>query len=106
MRSLKAGNHGFRRFRNTFLRDYTPCPDGLQKFWLGHAGETMTDLYDKVKENVQSRLDWADKCGIGFDLPEFGLLVVPKLPDVPKSEDMKKPLRRFNLLRPGERPEA
>ena len=49
----------------------------------------MTDLYDKVKENVQFRLDW-EKCGIGFDLPEFGLLVVPKLPNVPKSEDMKK----------------
>ena len=31
----KAGNHAFRRFRNTFVRNYTPCPDGLQKFRLG-----------------------------------------------------------------------
>jgi len=31
----KAGNHAFRRFRNTYLRNYTPCPDGLQKYWMG-----------------------------------------------------------------------
>ncbi len=84
----KAGNHAFRRFRNTFLRNYTPCPDGLQKFWLGHAGETMTDLYDKVKEDLQFRLDWAEKCGIGFDLPEFGLSIVPKVPNVPRTDDI------------------
>ncbi len=39
------------------MRNYTPCPDGLQKFRLGHAGETMTDLYDKVKEDLQFRLE-------------------------------------------------
>jgi integrase len=86
----KAGNHAFRRFRNTYLRNYTPCPDGLQKFWLGHAGETMTDLYDKVKEDLQFRLEWAEKCGIGFDLPEFGLSTVPNVPNVPKNRDIEK----------------
>jgi hypothetical protein len=80
-------NHAFRRFRNTFLRNYTPCPDGLQKFWLGHAGETMTILYDKVKEVLQFRLEWAEKCGVGFELAEFGLSVVPK---VPNNEDRKE----------------
>jgi integrase len=83
----KAGNHAFRRFRNTFLRNYTPCPDGLQKFWLGHAGETMTDLYDKVKEDLQFRLEWAEKCGIGFELSGLGLSVVP---NVPRFEDNEK----------------
>jgi hypothetical protein len=86
----KAGNHAFRRFRITFLRNYTSCPDGLQKFWLGHAGETMTDLYDKVKEDKQFRLEWAEKCGIGSELPEFGLSIVPKVPNVPKSEGMEE----------------
>lgn len=85
----KAGNHAFRRFRNTFLRNCTPCPDGLQKFWLGHAGETMTDLYDKVKEDLRLRLEWAEKCGIGFELPEFGLLIVPRVPNVPRKEGIK-----------------
>jgi len=68
----KAGHHAFRRFRNTYLRNYTPCPDGLQKYWMGHAGETMTDLYDKVREDLQFRLEWVEKCGIGFELPDLG----------------------------------
>lgn len=83
----KAGHHAFRRFRNTFLRNYTPCPDGLLKFWLGHAGETMSDLYDKVKDDRQFRLEWSERCGVGFDLPDVGLSIVPKVPDVPKPED-------------------
>ena len=86
----KAGNHVFRRFRNTYLRNYTSCPDGLQKFWLGHAVETMTDLYDKVKEDLQFRLEWAATCEIGFDLPEFGLSIVPNVPNVPRNEDIEK----------------
>ncbi len=48
----KAGNHAFRRFRNAYLRNRTACPEGLYKYWLGHAGETMSDLYDKIKEDV------------------------------------------------------
>ena len=57
---------------------------------MGHAGETMTDLYDKVKEDLQFRLEWAEKCGIGFDLPEFGLSTVPNVPNVPKNRDIEK----------------
>jgi hypothetical protein len=75
---------------NTFMRNYTSCLDGLQKFWLGHAGDTMTDLYDKVKEDQQFRLGLAEQYGIGFELPEFGLFDVPKSPIVPKNEGMKK----------------
>lgn len=86
----KTGNHAFRRFRNTFLRNYTPCPGGLQKFWPGHADETMTDQYDKVKEDLQFRLEWAGKCGIGFEIPAFGLSIVPNVPNVPRNEDMEK----------------
>jgi hypothetical protein len=47
----KAGNHAFRRFRNTYLRNYTECPEGLYKY----AGRDMSDLYDKVKEDVEFR---------------------------------------------------
>jgi integrase len=32
----KRGFHAFRRFRITYLRQQH-CPDGLVKFWLGHA---------------------------------------------------------------------
>jgi hypothetical protein len=34
----KAGNHAFRRFRNTYLRNYTECPEGLYKYWMGSCG--------------------------------------------------------------------
>jgi hypothetical protein len=62
----KAGNHAFRRFRNAFLRNYTDCPEGLYKYWLGHAGKDMSDLYDKIKEDIQFRKKWAERCGFGF----------------------------------------
>jgi integrase len=72
----KARNHAFRRFRNTFLRNYTDCPEGLYKYWLGHAGKDMSDLYDKIKEGVLFRKKWAGPCGFGFELPS----VVPSIP--------------------------
>jgi integrase len=76
----KAGNHAFRRFRNTHLRNRTQCPEGLQKFWLGHADESMGDLYDKIKEDLAFRKEWAEKCGFGFKLPSV-------VPNVPKIEE-------------------
>ncbi len=72
----KAGNHAFRRFRNTYLRNYTECPEGLYKYWMGHAGKDMSDLYDKIKEDVAFRRKWAEWCGFGFELPS----VVPNVP--------------------------
>jgi len=72
----KAGNHAFRRFRNTYLRNQTQCPEGLRNYWMGHAGESMDDLYDKVKEDVALRKKWAEQCGFGFDLPS----IVPMVP--------------------------
>jgi integrase len=58
----KAGNHAFRRFRNTYLRNYTECPEGLYEYWMGHAGCDMSDLYDKVKEDVGFRSrKWAER---------------------------------------------
>ncbi len=74
----KAGSHAFRRFRNTFLRNKTSCPEGLRNYWMGHAGNSMDDLYDKIAEDVQFRKLWAEKCGIGFELPA----VVPNVPKI------------------------
>jgi integrase len=75
----KAGHHAFRRFRNTHLRNRTECPEGLRKFWMGHADESMSDLYDKIKEDVEFRRKWAEKCGFGFKLPSV-------VPNVPKNQ--------------------
>jgi hypothetical protein len=43
---------------------------------MGHADESMSDLYDKIKENVEFRRKWAEKCGFGFELSS----VVPNVP--------------------------
>jgi integrase len=31
----KAGAHSFRRFRNTYLSNFTSCPESVRNFWLG-----------------------------------------------------------------------
>ena len=62
----KAGFHGFRRYRNTFLRNVARCPDGLLKYWLGHAHKDMSGLYDKVREDQKFRCAEAMKVGVGF----------------------------------------
>jgi hypothetical protein len=54
---------------------------------MGHAGNSMSDLYDKVKENLPLRKEWAEKCGFGFSLP----IVVPKVPKSDKNDDVSKP---------------
>jgi integrase len=64
------GFHSFRRFRNTFLRQQH-CPDGVLKFWMGHADRDMTDHYDRSREDVQFRRDVAKSVGVGFELPKM-----------------------------------
>jgi integrase len=63
------GFHAFRRFRNTFLRQ-SHCPDGVLKFWMGHAEANMSDRYDRSREDVQYRKDVAKSMGVGFEFPE------------------------------------
>ena len=65
----KCGVHAFRRFRNTYLRNFTATPPGLLQFWMGHSGEGMSDLYDKIKLNVAFRKKVAEQAGLGFELP-------------------------------------
>ena len=36
---------------------------------MGHAGEDMSDLYDKIKEDVAFRKEVAEKAGLGFEIP-------------------------------------
>jgi integrase len=82
----KAGNHAFRRFRNTDLKNETHCPKGLRDYWLGHARNSMDDLYDKVKENVLLRKKFAEECGVGFELPASVVPNVPKRAAKSKAE--------------------
>jgi hypothetical protein len=54
---------------HTFLRQQR-CPDGVLKFWTGHAARDMTDHYDRSREDVQYRKDVARAMGVGFELPK------------------------------------
>lgn len=38
----QAGNHAFRRYRDTFLKNLTNCPQGVLDFWLGWGCEGMS----------------------------------------------------------------
>ncbi len=80
----KAGSHAFRRFRNTHLRNRTTCPEGIRKFWMGHAGKGIPDLYDKIREDVAFRKEAAEQCGFGFEMP----LIIP---NVPKPAVVRRP---------------
>jgi integrase len=65
----KRGFHSFRRYRNTFLRN-ARCPEGLLKFWMGHANTSMSDNYDRVRDDLQFRREVAASVGVGFELPK------------------------------------
>jgi len=77
----KAGFHAFRRFRTTWLRK-NRTPEDLIRFWLGHADETVTDGYSKLREDVQYRKEVAGKIGLGFEISAQTPDVVPNVPSL------------------------
>lgn len=81
----KCGLHAFRRFRNTYLRNYTSCPNGLSNFWLGLSGKDMSDPYDKIGEDADSRREVVERVGIGFELPKPS--IVPNVGNVTNSTE-------------------
>lgn len=78
----KSGNHAFRRYRNTFLRNHTHCPESLINFWLGWGDEGMSGLYDQIKNDVPFRKDVANRIGVGFDVPATLFPIEPNEPKI------------------------
>lgn len=68
-----------RRFRATWLRK-NRTPEDLIRFWLGHADETVTDGYSKLREEVQFRREVADKISLGFEISPQAPGVAPNVP--------------------------
>lgn len=80
---VKGGFNMFRRFRITRLQR-TECPEVLRHFWSGHAPTHVSERYTKLREERNFRLEWAEKSGLGFELPppigQLGQLrIVPKV---------------------------
>jgi integrase len=80
------GFHTFRRFWTTRRRDIG-VPEDIIRFWVGHAGEGITDRYSKLAENVELRKEWARRAGLGFELDKVGH-PAPKLPLHPKPRNL------------------
>jgi hypothetical protein len=53
---------------------------------MGHADESMPDPYDKIKEDVGIRREWAEKVGFGFKLASV-------VPNAPRSEGKYEALK-------------
>ena len=77
---MKGGFSIFRRFRITHLQK-TECPEVLRDFWFGHAPKHVSERCTKLREERDFRLEWAEKIGLGFELPpSIGQLrTVPKV---------------------------
>lgn len=61
------GAHSLRRFRITRLRQ-SSISEGFIKSQMGHADESVTDRYDKIRVDIQARKLSAAKAGLGFNL--------------------------------------
>jgi len=59
------------------------CLEDINNFWMAHKPQTMSGLYSHLHEELEMRLEEAQRVGYGFDLPD-----TPKaanVPNVPKS---------------------
>jgi len=70
LKHAKGGFNIFRRFRITHLQK-TECPEVLRHFWFGHAPKHVSERYTKLREEPDFRLEWAEKVGLGFELPNW-----------------------------------
>ena len=81
-----GGNHIFRRFRMTWLRENS-VPGDIERFWLCRANRTVGDDYSMLKKNEKFRKQIADKIGVGFQLPDsVSSSVVPNVPKTTVAE--------------------
>jgi len=70
------------------LRAHALVDEDLIKFWIGHAPETVTDGYSKMKEDRKFRAIVAEQIGLGFHMPVVaaGLPVAPIAPSLDQPE--------------------
>jgi integrase len=61
------GFHAFRRFRKTWLRGKR-CQEDINNFWMGHKPKTMSELYSRMDEELELRLQEAETVGVGFEI--------------------------------------
>ena len=83
------GWHSFKRFRKTWLRG-NRCLEDINNFWMAHKPQSMSELYSHLHEELQLRLDEAERVGYGFVLPATELSVVPNVPKLHQNSAVEK----------------
>lgn len=78
IKHAKGGFNIFRRFCITHL-ETSDCPAVLEHFWSGHAHTHVSERYKKLLTQRDYRLEWADRIGLGFELPDVLLQDAAKL---------------------------
>ena len=64
--------NAFRRFRESVLLR-SQCRQILIDYWMGHENPDMSARYGRqVIEDVKYQKEWAQRVGLGFDLPQAG----------------------------------
>jgi hypothetical protein len=81
----QGGLNIFRRFRITKLKKAVDCPDALKHFWSGHAQTHVSERYTTLLQERAFRLEWAEKIGMGFALPEPSIGLLGLLIQLPKA---------------------
>jgi integrase len=62
--------NAFRRFRESVLLK-SECRQILIDYWMGHENPDMSTRYGRqLVEDVKYRKEWAEKVGLGFELPQ------------------------------------
>jgi hypothetical protein len=71
----KHVERAFRRFRTTYLCKQR-APEGLVQFWLGRAGKSITDGYDRVRARSPwlCRAPWSCQAGAVGSAPQRALV--------------------------------
>jgi integrase len=81
------GWHSFKRLRKTWLRGARGLED-INNFWMAHKPQTMSELYSHLHEELQLRLDEAERVGYGFTIPK-SVDVVPSVPRFSERESIE-----------------
>jgi integrase len=67
----KVRFHAFRRFRQAVL-EKSDLRQLLIDYWMAHDNPDMSSRYAKqLTEDMEFRREWAEKVGLGFELPEL-----------------------------------
>ena len=54
-------------------------PRRPQYFWMGHKPQTMSELYSRMDEELELRLQEAEVVGVGFVVPAYAAPSAPKV---------------------------